>query len=221
MDWSPLILSFKLALVTTVVLLLVGVPMAYFFAYSKLKGKFLLEALVGLPIVLPPTVLGFYLLIAFSPQSFIGNWFSDILGISLVFSFLGIVIASVIYSLPFMIQPLKNGFSMIDSSLLELAEILGKSKWTTFWKVIIPNSTNALLAGAILTFAHTLGEFGVVLMIGGSIPDKTKVASIAIFEYVETLNFQSAHQYALILLGISFTILIIVQTLGMKKKSNR
>ncbi len=218
MDFGPLLLSLKLAIVTTLVLLIVGVPLAYFFAYSKFKGKFLLEALVGLPIVLPPTVLGFYLLLAFSPKSLLGSWLQDILGVSLVFSFVGLVVASVIYSLPFMVQPVKNGFTGIQKSYIELSQVLGKSDWETFWKVIIPNSKNALLTGAVLTFAHTLGEFGVVLMIGGSIPDKTKVASIAIFEYVEVLDFKSAQHYALILLGISFTILVTVQALGLKQK---
>ncbi len=218
MDWIPLILSLKLAVFTTIVLLIVGTPLAYFLAYSRWKVAFFLEALVGLPIVLPPTVLGFYLLLAFSPNSFLGDFIKDLTGASLVFSFLGLVVASVIYSLPFMVQPLKNGFEGVDRSMLELAEVLGKSKWITFWKVMLPNSKNAIITGAILTFAHTLGEFGVVLMIGGSIPKETKVASIAIFEYVETLDFQSAHQYALILLGISFTILLVVQLLGIRKK---
>lgn len=219
MDWSPLLLSLKLALVTTIVLLIIGIPIAYFLAYSKFKSKFLLEAFIGLPIVLPPTVLGFYLLIAFSPKSAIGTLLSNTFGISLVFSFIGLVVASVIYSLPFMIQPIKNGFSTINTSVLELSKVLGKSNWETFWKVILPNSKNEILTGAILTFAHTLGEFGVVLMIGGSIPDKTKVASIAIFEYVEVLDYSSAQKYALVLLGISFTILLAVQSLTFKKNT--
>ncbi len=221
MDWIPLILSLKLAATTTILLLVVGIPIAYFLAYTKFKIRFLLEAILGLPIILPPTVLGFYLLLAFSTSSPLGLWLQNLTGISLVFSFLGLVIASMIYSLPFMIQPLKNGFETVDHSMLELAEVLGKSKWITFRKVILPNSIKSIITGAILTFAHTLGEFGVVLMIGGSIPKETKVASIAIFEYVETLNYQSAHRYALILLGISFLILVTVQALSMKKEKRR
>lgn len=218
MDWTPLLLSFKLAFITTMVLLCIGVPLAYFLAFSKSKSKFFLEALIGLPIVLPPTVLGFYLLLAFSPQQMFGSWVSNTIGVSLVFSFVGLVVASVIYSLPFMIQPVKNGFESTNTSMVALAKVLGKSNWTIFWKVILPNNINALVTGAILTFAHTLGEFGVVLMIGGSIPKETKVASIAIFEYVETLQFEQAHRYAIILLAISFIILLSVQFLSLTKK---
>ena len=209
-DWQPLILTFELAFITTLILLVISVPIAYWLAFSKSRIKPVIETLVSMPLVLPPTVLGFYLLIAFSPSNAFGQWLDEWLGIRLVFSFTGLVIASLIYSLPFMVQPIQSGFSNLSTSLQEAAYILGKSKTTTLLKVLIPNIKPSLLTGIVLAFAHTIGEFGVVLMIGGNIPGKTKVASMAIYDEVEALNYAAANTYSLILFGVTFSILLIV-----------
>lgn len=210
MDWQPLILTFKLALITTLVLLIISTPLAYWLAYTKSRIKPIVETLVSMPLILPPTVLGFYLLIAFSPAndfgSFLGNWF----GIKLIFSFEGLVIGSVIYSLPFMVHPIQSGFSNLTASISEASYVLGKSRSTTLFKVLLPNIKPSLLTGIVLAFAHTIGEFGVVLMIGGNIPGKTKVASIAIFDEVESLNYSNANWYSFILFAITFIILLTV-----------
>ena len=210
MDWAPLILTFQLAFAATAILLVISVPFARWLAFSKSKMKPVIETVVAMPLVLPPTVLGFYLLIAFSPSNVFGNWLDEQLGLQLVFSFEGLVFASVIYSLPFMVQPLQSGFANLPSSLWEAAYILGKSKTATLFKVLLPNIKPSILTGIVLAFAHTIGEFGVVLMIGGNMPGKTKVASIAIYDEVEALNYASAHFYSLVLLVITFTILLIV-----------
>lgn len=210
MDWAPLILTFKLALVTTIILLLISVPLAYWLTLSKSRIKPVIETLVSMPLVLPPTVLGFYFLVAFSPGNAFGSWLNNWLGIKLVFSFAGLVIASVIYSLPFMVHPIQSGLSALPASLSEAAFVLGKSKWTTLLKVQLPNIKKSLLTGIVLAFAHTVGEFGVVLMIGGSIPGKTKVASIAIYDEVEALNYAAANFYSTILFVITFCILLLV-----------
>lgn len=209
-DWSPLILTFKLALITTFLLLLISVPLAYWLAYTKRGIKPIIETLVSMPLVLPPTVLGFYLLVAFSPANSFGSWLDQSLGLRLVFSFEGLVFASMIYSLPFMIHPIQSGFSSLPSSLKEAAYVLGKSKIETLYKVLLPNMKSSLLTGIVLAFAHTIGEFGVVLMIGGNIPDKTKVASIAIYDKVEGLDYGAANVYSLILFALTFTILLLV-----------
>ncbi len=210
MDWQPLILTFQLALITTALLLVFAMPLAYWLAFSKSKIKPIIETLVSMPLVLPPTVLGFYLLIAFSPANAFGQWLDQVIGLRLVFSFEGLVLASIIYSLPFMIHPIQSGLTNLSPSLREAAYVLGKSKWTTLWKVLLPNIRPALLTGIVLSFAHTIGEFGVVLMIGGNIPGKTKVASIAIYDEVETMNYAAANTYSLILFAITFVILLIV-----------
>ncbi len=210
MDWNPLILTFKLALFTTVLLLIISIPLAYWLAYSKSRSKPVVEAIVSMPLVLPPTVLGFYFLIAFSPNNSFGNWLEQWFGIQLVFSFTGLVIASIIYSLPFMVHPIQSGLSGISPSLKEAAYVIGKSRWETLIKVLLPNVKPSLLTGIVLAFAHTVGEFGVILMIGGSIPGKTKVASIMIYEEVEALNYGSANFYSGILLLITFAILLVV-----------
>ena len=210
MDWQPLILTFKLAFITTVLLLIIGIPVGYWLAYSKRRIKPVIETLVSMPLVLPPTVLGFYLLVAFSPSNTFGAWLRDWFGIQLVFSFSGLVIASVIYSLPFMVQPIQSGFTHLSPSLREAAYVLGKSKLTTLFKVLLPNIKPSLLTGTVLAFAHTIGEFGVVLMIGGNIPGQTKVASIAIYDEVESLNYGTANTYSLILFFITFGILLVV-----------
>ncbi len=210
MDWSPIILTVKLALVTTMILLVVSIPLAYWLAYSKSRIKPIVETLVSMPLVLPPTVLGFYLLIALSPGNTFGSWLQDWFGIRLIFSFSGLVIGSVIYSLPFMVNPIQSGLTSLPASLTEASYILGKSKIKTLGKVLLPNIKPSLLTGIVLAFAHTVGEFGVVLMIGGNIPEKTKVVSIAIYDEVEALNYSNAHTYSLILIIITFIVLLSV-----------
>ncbi|MBQ4822122.1 molybdate ABC transporter permease subunit [Aquimarina sp. MMG016] len=210
MDWDPLILTFKLALVTTIILLVISVPLAYWLAYSKSRIKPVIETLVSMPLVLPPTVLGFYLLMAFSPGNAFGSWLNEWLGIRLIFSFSGLVLGSILYSLPFMVHPIQSGLSSLSPSLLEASYVLGKSKRTTLFKILLPNIKPSLLTGIVLAFAHTIGEFGVVLMIGGNIPEKTKVASIAIYDEVEALNYGAANTYSLILFAITFIILLAV-----------
>jgi molybdate transport system permease protein len=210
MNWSPLFLSFKLALVTTLVLLVLGLPLAWWLARTRSRLKPIIESLVSLPLVLPPTVLGFYFLLAFSPNNAFGSWLDEWLGLRLVFSFPGLVFASVIYSLPFMVQPLQAGLASLPSSLLDSARLMGKSTWQTLRRVEIPNIRPALLTGTVLSFAHTLGEFGVVLMIGGNIPGETRVAAIAIYDEVEALNYEAANAYSLVLLGLAFLILLTV-----------
>jgi len=210
MDWNPLILTLKLATVTTVLLFIIGVPLAYKLSRSSSKLKPFLEALISMPLVLPPTVLGFYLLVAFSPSNGLGHWLKESLGIQLIFSFPGLVLASVIYSLPFMVQPIQSGLSSLPSYLSEAAYTMGKSRWTTLRRVMLPNIKPALLTGIVLSFAHTVGEFGVVLMIGGNIPGKTKVASIAIYNEVEALNYKAANAYSLVMIVLTFLILLVV-----------
>tara|TARA_R110001583_G_scaffold52821_1_gene163619 strand:- start:1033 stop:1707 length:675 start_codon:yes stop_codon:yes gene_type:complete len=209
-DWEPLILTFKLAFITTILLLLISIPLAYWLAYTKSKLKPVLETFVSMPLVLPPTVIGFYLLIAFSPSNSFGAWLNEWLGLKLVFSFEGLLIASIIYSLPFMVHPIQSGFSNLSNSLKDMAYVLGKSRTTTLFKVLLPNIKSSLLTGIVLAFAHTIGEFGVVLMIGGNIPGKTKVASIAIYDEVESLNYSAANTYSLILFALTFCILLVV-----------
>ena len=216
LDIQPLILSLELSLITTVLLLVIGIPVAAFLAFRSFPGKSVIEAVVSLPLVLPPSVLGFYLLIVFSPNHFFGQLLQQYLGLRLVFSFPGLVVGSLIYSLPFMIHPLQAGLQGLPPNLREAAYALGKSRRQTLFRVLLPNIKPALLTGMVLTFAHTLGEFGVVLMIGGNIEGSTKVASIAIYDAVESLNFHAAHIYALILIVISFVILLFAY--GLNKK---
>ena len=210
MDWQPLLLTFKLALITTVLLFVIAIPISYWLAYSKSKLKPIFETLVSMPLVLPPTVLGFYLLVAFSPSNAFGNWLNDVFGIQLIFSFPGLVVASIIYSLPFMVHPIQAGFSNLSPSISEASYVLGKSKIQTLFKVLLPNIKPSVLTGIVLAFAHTIGEFGVVLMIGGNMPGKTKVVSIAIYDEVEALNYGVANTYSLILFAITFSILLTV-----------
>jgi molybdate transport system permease protein len=210
MDWQPLLLTFKLATITTFVLLIIAIPLSYWLAYTKSGIKPVIETLVSMPLVLPPTVLGFYLLIAFSPGNAFGSWLNNYMGLKLIFSFTGLVLASVIYSLPFMVHPVQAGFSNLSSTITDASYVLGKSKTTTLFKVLLPNIKPSLLTGIVLAFAHTIGEFGVVLMIGGNIPGKTRVASIAIYNEVEALNYHAANRYSLILFAITFIILLII-----------
>lgn len=210
MNWFPIILTLKLALVTTVILFIVALPLAYWLSETRIKAKPVVEALVSMPLVLPPTVLGFYLLVAFSPQNAFGHWLEKVLDIKLVFTFSGIVLASCLYSLPFMVQPLQSGLASIPTSIKEASLLMGKSKWTILRKVLLPNIKPSVLTACVLTFAHTMGEFGVVLMIGGNIPEKTRVASIAVYDEVESLNYAAANQYAIILVLLSFFTLLSV-----------
>ncbi len=214
MDWSPLILSFELAFFTTLLLLCLAFPLAYWLAFTKAKTKPIIETLVSMPLVLPPTVIGFYLLIAFSPNYAFGQMLENFLGFRLVFSFQGLVLASVFYSMPFMVQPLQSGLSNLPISLIQASDALGKSRLTAFFKILLPNVRPSILTGVVLTFAHTIGEFGIVLMIGGNIPGRTKVAAIAIYNEVEMLNYAVANTYAAILCVLSFIFLFIVYTLN-------
>jgi molybdate transport system permease protein len=210
MEWSPIILSFKLAIVTTVVLLVISIPLANWLAFSRTRMKPVIETLVSMPLVLPPTVLGFYLLVAFSPSYAFGKFLVDTLGLRLIFSFGGLVIASVIYSLPFMVHPIQAGLSSLPASISEASFVLGKSRTVTLFKVLLPNIKTFLVTGIVLSFAHTIGEFGVVLMIGGNIPGKTKVASVAIYDMVESLEYGIANAYSLFLFATTFVILLAV-----------
>jgi len=206
--WQTLHLTLALAACTTALLLVLGLPLAYGLAQWRSRFKPLAEAVVSLPLVLPPTVIGFYLLVAFSDSSALGRFLIEKLGISLNFTFPGILVGSLVYSLPFMVQPLQAGFQQLPRSLTEAAYTLGKSRLTTLWRVLLPNMKPALLNGAVLTFAHTLGEFGVVLMIGGNLPGRTRVASIAIYDEVQSLQYDQANAYAGTLLAVAFAILV-------------
>jgi molybdate transport system permease protein len=207
METTPLILSLILATITTIILFLLGLPLAYFLAYKQFSGKQILEVCISLPLLVPPTVLGFYLLLLFSPDSFFGQ-LADYVGLRLVFSFPGIVIGSCLASIPFMVQPLKAALASVPRSHLEASYTLGKSPLETFLRIALPASTPGILSALALTFAHAMGEFGVILMLGGGIPGKTKVASIALYEYVETQQYVTAHVYAAIMIILSCLILL-------------
>lgn len=214
----PFLISLKLSIITTFILLILGLPVSYFLALSKFKFKFIIKSIMTLPLVLPPTVLGFYFLIFFSKKSFIGFFFEKFFNIRLTFTFTGLIIASCIYSMPFMFQYLINGIENFNESLLDASYTLGKSKIYTFFKIIIPNIKPNLISGIIMTFVHTLGEFGVVLMIGGNIPGKTKVISIAIYDKVEELNYSTAHKYSFFLVLFSFIVILIINCLNFNHK---
>ena len=213
-DWLPLWLSLKLAFVTMVILLLIGIPLSYGLAYSRRRWTVIAEAVISLPMVLPPSVLGFYLLLAFSPAGSFGRFLDHFFATRLVFTFPGLVVASLLYSLPFMVNPLLAGFRNLPPHLLEASRTLGKSDWTTLRRVLVPNIRASLITGAILSFAHTIGEFGVVMMIGGSIRGQTRVASVAIYDEQQSGNYALANRYALILLAFSFLILLVVYTVN-------
>jgi molybdate transport system permease protein len=209
-EFAPFLLTFRLSLTTTIFLLIIGVPLAYWLAYSRRRYKVIVEALVAMPIVLPPSVLGFYLLLAFSPENAFGSWLDEYFDLRLVFTFPGLVIASILYSLPFMVQPIQAGFQQLPLSLREASYTLGKSRFTTAVRVLIPNIKTSMITGAILAFAHTIGEFGVVLMVGGNIPNETKVISIAIYDEVEAMNYDKANLYSIIMLAFTFIVLVSV-----------
>jgi len=206
MDWSPIWLSVKLASITTLLLLLIGLPLAYWLSKGRSVIRLVLEALITMPLVLPPSVLGFYLLLAFSPQHGVGKWLHDTFNIQLVFSFPGLILASVIYSLPFMVGPIKSALQQLPASWAQASYTMGKSEQETFLKVLLPNIRSSVFTAMVMTFAHTIGEFGVVLMIGGNIPGQTKVASIAIYDAVEGMDYGTANNYSLLLFAFTFVI---------------
>lgn len=207
---TPLLLSLKLSSVTMVLLFIVGIPLAYGLAFSRIRWKFLVESVVALPLVLPPTVLGFYVLLAVGGNSFIGQKYEAVFNKTLAFSFQGLILGSCLYSLPFAVQPFQTSFAGVDKKLLEASWSLGRSHLYTFFSVVLPLSRQGIITGCVLSFAHTLGEFGVVLMLGGNIPGITKVASIAIYDEVQSLNYGTANIYSAILLTFSFIILALV-----------
>lgn len=213
MDWTALFLSLKLALVATTILMLLMAPLACLLAYSRLPGKAFIEAFINLPLAMPPTVVGFYLLLLMGPEGSLGRIWTGITGSPLLFTFAGIVIASIIYSIPFALQPMRAAFEKVDPRLIDSARVLGLSAPSVFARVILPNSLNGIAASSILVFLHALGAFGVILMVGGSVPGETRVASIAIYEAVETLQYGSAARMSLALLPICYVFLLIVHRL--------
>ncbi|MDO6686023.1 MULTISPECIES: molybdate ABC transporter permease subunit [unclassified Agarivorans] len=215
---QAIVLSIKLASLSCFILLLVGTPLAWWLARSERKIKHVIEAIVALPIVLPPTVLGFYLLISFAPNSIMGQWWLTLTGSQLAFSFSGLVFASCLYSLPFVVQPIQSAFKQIEPGVLDAAKVLRMPRWKQLLAVELPLAKNGFIVAMVLGFAHTLGEFGVVLMIGGNIPGETQVIAIALFDHVESLNFAAAHRLALVLLGFSFVALLLTYTFSASKK---
>ncbi len=205
---GPLILTAKLAGLTTLILLVIGTPVAWWLATTRIKAKPVIEALVALPIVLPPTVLGFYLLLLLSPAGAFGTWWLELTGQTLTFSFSGLVVASVIYSFPFVVQPLQSAFESVGKDIMETAYTLGAKPLDAFFTVAVPLAKRGFLTGSVLGFAHTLGEFGVVLMVGGNIPGETRVVSIAIYDHVESLEYGQAHVLAGILLAVAFVVML-------------
>lgn len=216
--FEPFYISFKLASITVLILFFISLPLSWYLSQTQSKIKPFLEALTALPIVLPPSVLGFYILVALSQNSPLGAFFQETFDISLVFNFTSLVIASCFYSLPFMVQPLQSGFESLNKNMLEASYLAGKTKLQTIFLVALPNIKPALLTAIIITFAHTVGEFGVVLMVGGSIPGETKVASVAIYEMVEIMDYKGAHIYSAIMLSMSFVVLLSVYTFNAKHK---
>ncbi|GAB3893845.1 molybdate ABC transporter permease subunit [Larkinella knui] len=213
-DWQPLLLTFRLATLTTLLLLFVGIPLAGWLAFTRFRFKPVVEAIISLPLVLPPSVLGFYFLLAFSPTGFLGKKLLSWFDLRLLFTFEGLVIASIFYSLPFMVHSVQAGLENLPASLREASYTLGKSHRETFFRVLLPNIKPSLLTGVVLSFAHTIGEFGLVLMIGGNLPGQTRVASVAIYDEVELLNYGAANAYALLLLVVSFAILLSVYAIN-------
>ncbi|MCH7897863.1 MAG: molybdate ABC transporter permease subunit [Proteobacteria bacterium] len=208
MNLGPLWLSVKLAAITTLILLIVGTAIAWWLANTRSRAKPVVQSLVALPIVLPPTVMGFYLLVLLGPYGAIGSWWVELTGSALTFSFLGLVIASCFYSLPFAVQPLQSAFESLGRKELEAARTLGAAPIDAFFSIVVPLSAPGFLTAIVLTFAHTLGEFGVVLMVGGNIPGETRLISIAIYDHVESMNYAAAHALSLTLLGFAFSILL-------------
>ncbi len=209
-DWQSMWLTLRLAVIVAAVLAALGLPLAYWITFSPWRGKFLIEAVVALPIILPPTVLGFYLLVAFGSQSGFGRWWQSLTGHPLAFTFTGLVIGSIIYSLPFAVQPFASSFALVDRSLLAASATLGAGKWRTFWRIIFPLSLPGVVTGVALSFAHTVGEFGVVLMIGGNIPGVTRTVSIDIYDRVQAAEYAAANVTSIVLLAFSFIVLSLI-----------
>lgn len=213
-EWTALFLTLKLALVVCTVLFIVGMPIAAWLSFTRWRWKFLIESVVALPLVLPPTVLGFYVLVALGSNGPIGRWYHHLTGHGLAFTFEGLAIASVIYSLPFTVQPMVAAFSQVDRNLINASSILGASSLRTFFRIVLPLSVAGVVTGIVLSFAHTLGEFGVVLMVGGNIPGVTQTISIAIYDKVQALDYASANRMALLLLTFSFVTLSITYSVN-------
>jgi molybdate transport system permease protein len=216
MDWVAILLTVRLALVVCGILVVVGFPIAYWIAFSRWQWKFLIESVVALPLVLPPTVLGFYVLLALGTRSPLGRLYVALTGHTLAFTFAGLVLASVLYSLPFMVQPLASAFASVDGNLIAASSVLGANRFKTFVRVVLPLSVSGVISGIVLTFAHTLGEFGVVLMVGGNIPGVTRTVSISIYDNVQALNYSVAGQTSLVLLLVSFLVLSVVYGVNRK-----
>lgn len=215
---QTMLLTGKLAGWTTGLLLLLGFPLAYLLAYKRFWFKPLVEALINMPMVLPPTVLGFYLLVAYSPEHAIGRFLEQYFDLRLAFSFNGVLLASVLFGLPFMVQPLQNGLTAIPESLREASMTLGKSPLVTFFKVLVPNMIPSILTAVAMTFAHCIGEFGVVIMVGGNMPGETRVASIAIYDAVQGMNYVAANRYSLVLFLISLVLLTLIYSMNGRSK---
>lgn len=218
LDWQPFWLTAKLAGITTLILGVLGIPLAAWVANSRSRVRPVIETLVSMPLVLPPSVLGFYLLLAMSPNNALGRWLDTNFDIRLVFTFEGLVIGSVIYSLPFMVQPVQAALSNLPVSLREASWTLGKSRLLTFLRVELPTIRPALLVGAVMTFAHTVGEFGLVLMIGGNLQDETRVASIAIYNEVEIHNYTAAHGYSMVMFIFCFVLVFVLNWLNRRHR---
>src|ERR1700689_5179371 len=221
MDWQAFWLTIRLAVVVAAILVILGLPIAYWIAYSTWRWKFLVEAIVALPIVLPPTVLGFFVLVALGSRSPLGRWWQSLTGHTLAFTFTGLVIGSIVYSLPFAVQPFASSFSAVDRKLLAASATLGTSPLRTFFRVTIPLSVSGLVTGVALAFAHTMGEFGVVLMVGGNIPGVTRTVSIGIYDQVQASNYASANAMALLLLIFSFAVLTLVYGLNRRTPNKK
>ncbi|HVK39096.1 MAG TPA: molybdate ABC transporter permease subunit [Candidatus Kapabacteria bacterium] len=217
MDWDAIALTTRLALSTAGILFLFAVPLAHWIAMTKWRGKTVLEAIIALPLVLPPTVVGFYLLMAMGPNGPFGAVYHELTGGMLPFSFGGILIASIIFNVPFAVRPLVAGFESVDRRLIDMSRTLGNGRLKTFFTVTLPLSWQGLLASLVLTFAHTLGEFGVVLMVGGNIPGTTRTLSIAIYDNVQSMNYAAANRSALVLLGVAFVVMWITTVLGRRR----
>ena len=216
MNWMAILVTLKLATLTSLILVLIGLPLAYWLAFSRWRWKFLVESVVALPLVLPPTVLGFYILVAIGPHSPLGRFYTDLVGHPLPFTFEGLLFASILYSLPFAVQPFATAFDQVDRRLIEASWTLGVSRPMTFFKLIIPMSAAGVITGAVLSFAHTLGEFGVVLMVGGNIEGVTRTVSIDIYDEVQALNYAGAAKTALFLLIVSYMVLLGVYAMNRK-----
>ncbi len=219
MDFAAVWLTFKLALCTTAILFVLGLPLAYWLARTRWPGRFLIESVVALPLILPPTVLGFYLLMATGPQTWFGQFYQQTTGSLLPFTFPGILLGSVIYNLPFAVRPFTSAFAGMSPRLIDASWCLGESRWRTFWRVTLPVCWPGVMTGLVLTFAHAVGEFGVILMIGGNIPGVTRTLSIAIYDDVQALNYAAANQTALGLVIFSLVVLCLIHAWGQRRQS--